>query len=269
MEKDEQPRRGLLSRRTLLTSAVAASVGGLVGGYVGYRQRRRLSLASDLIRGKRNGRADFHLRAGDIEERHNAQTTEDVAALKAKYDKRVFGKEPVWDLLQKLARCVDVTDTRLYGTSQLVHVGQALATMEAEGVDDPDMHLIAILHDLGKVMLLTGEAPENVLCGAGRMGEYEPGVGLDNMVFQFCHPELIYTRIKDHVPEHVAFACRYHNLDLDDVAPYMTDRDRRYVEKYVVPFKHFDDTKSLFHLPELGEKYRDLIETTFPKPISF
>ena len=140
------------------------------------------------------------------------------------------------------AQCVDQSDPNFCGASQYLHVQQVLAAMEEQGIDDPNLFLIALLHDLGKVFLLAGEVPENVVCTAGRIGDYEPGIGLDNVVYQFGHGELIYSRIKDHVPEPVAWTARYHNINSNDAAPYMNERDRTYTEQYLKPFRFFDTT---------------------------
>ena len=58
-----------------------------------------------------------------------------------------------------------------------MHVQQALAAMEKDGASDPDLFLIALLHDLGKVFLLTDEVPENVLCRS-RLEEHPTKSGL-------------------------------------------------------------------------------------------
>lgn len=213
----------------------------------------------------------FHIEADRVQTLHARQTREMVVALKAKYEYSVFGPVRVWDLVEKLARCVDCTDTRLFCASQWLHVQQTLATMEQDGVDDPDMHLIAILHDLGKVFLLSGEVPENVVCGSNRIGEYAPGAGLEQMIFQFGHGELIYSRVRGHVPDHVAWALRYHSLDLHENLVYMSPHERELFDKYVVAFRRFDlYSKSPKWVPTLDmTKYRELIEAYFPQPILF
>jgi hypothetical protein len=180
-------------------------------------------------------------------------------------------REQVWTLIEKMSQCIDLTDPTLYCTSQLVHIQQILTEMDAKGVDDPDMHLIALLHDLGKVTYLNGEQPENVFGQASRIGEYEHEVGLDKVLFQFSHAEIIYLRVKDLVPDHVAWSLRYHNINLKDAAPYMNDRDRRHASNYLSTFRQFDrSTKSLYRVPKIDmSRYRKLIEQTFPGPIYF
>jgi len=141
------------------------------------------------------------------------------------------------------------------------------------GVRRSDRHLflIALLHDLGKVFLLTGEVPENVLCGSKRINDYPHEIGLDKLVYQFGHGELIYSRIKDHVPEHVAWSARYHMVDMNDAAPFMSEKDREFTSNYLKPFGHYDhDFKATHSVPAVDmDKYRELIRQSFPKPILF
>jgi hypothetical protein len=213
----------------------------------------------------------FRAEAQRVQELHRRQTFESIAGLKTKYEHPAFGRVRVWDLIEKLALCVDPTDLRLFCASQWMHVRQTIATMEQEGVEDPDLFLIALLHDLAKVFLLTGEVPENLVCGSNRVGTYPPGIGLDQMVFQFGHGELMYSRIKDHVPEHVAWTVRYHSIDVVDTREFMNERDLDYSSKYLYIFRRCDGrSKSPMWSPDVDmAKYRELIERYFPQPILF
>ncbi|HTI50924.1 MAG TPA: inositol oxygenase family protein [Planctomycetaceae bacterium] len=278
-----------VTRRQLLNGAICGSAALATGGALAYKFRASI----DSIRATLSGRAAstgfagaetpaeptfkqlaeraFHDEARRVYEEHRRQTVESVAALKRKYEQPVFGRMRVWDLIEKLGQCVDVTDYSLCGASQWLHVCQALAAMEQHGVTDPDLFLIALIHDLGKVFLLAGEVPENVCCTSGRLGEGPPGMGLDQVVYQFGHGELIYSRVKDLVPEHVAWTVRYHNIDLNDAEPFMNDRDREYAGKYLDVFRTFDrNFKSIHWIPQIAvSKYRDMVQHYFPKPILF
>jgi hypothetical protein len=256
-------------------------VGVLAGGASGYKFRHkidelRVSLRRPVAPQAGNSpasddHAKFDHRAQEIMERHRLQTAQDVAALKKKYEKPAFGKVAVWDLIEKLAMCVDATDGKLGGSSQYLHVQQALAAMEQAGIDEPAMFLIALMHDLGKVFLLTDEVPENVVCAAGRIGEFAPGIGLDNVVYQFGHGELIYSRIKDHLPDAIAWTARYHNLNIRDAEPFMDARDREYADRYLKPFRIFDTGfKSQYWTPHVDmARFKDLVHQYFPQPILF
>jgi predicted HD phosphohydrolase len=223
-------------------------------------------------RGLSPGWRDFAREARAISERHARQTRETVAALRSKYERPIFGRVRVWDLVERLALCVDPTDGELYCVSQLVHVQQVLAGMERDRMGDADLILAAVVHDLGKVLLLTGEAPEHVVGMNAPIGPHAQGIGLDQAVLQWNHDELAYSRLRDHVPEPVAWLVRYHSLMVEAARPLMDARDRDYLARYLVPFRRYDQgTKSVCSLPprDLLDRCRDVVERTFPSPILF
>lgn len=260
---------GLTPRRRFLASGVVG-VGSLAAGVaVGAGNSDRIRRVEERILGPHGPDREFKTAARAIWSRHNAQTRELVASLKRKYEDAVFGRVRVWDMVEKLALCVDPTDTSLYCTSQFIHAQQMVAAMERDGVTDRDFYVAAFVHDLGKVMLLANEAPEHVVCTSELLGSERAGIGLDHAVFQFGHWEIIYTRLKDHVPEHLAWLIRYHNTSIERTEPYMDDRDRAYAERYLKPFQRYDRRfKSTMYLPRIDlAKYRALIEETFPSPI--
>jgi len=250
-----------LGRRYFLVGGAGALAGVAAGG-AGYR---------DLGPKDRKHASEFYHRAHSIIDRRAQQKRETVAALKAKYETAVFGRARVWDLIQKLSLCIDESDVSLFCTSQLVHVQQVLEGMERDSVQDRDLLTAALVHDVGKVLLLTDELPENVVGTTGRISEAPQGAGLDQVVFQFGHGEMIYSRLKDHVPAHLAWLLRYHGTNLADVEPFLSDQDHHYRDRYLIPFRKYDGgTKSYNHVPKIKlAKYRDLIEETFPQPILF
>lgn len=264
---------GLLSRRTLIAGAVGVAAGSAAGLALGYRLRTELRdlklrlLASPQALPPEAGR--FRQDAAAIEARHASQTVETVAELKRRYEAPTFGRTSVWELVEKLARCIDPTDKRLFCASQAVHWQQVVAAMEANGVDDPDMLLLGVIHDLGKVLLLQGEAPENVVCGTELVAAGPEGAGLDQAVFQFGHGEYLYSRIVDQVPEHVAFVARFHNVAPQRVRHLMNEREREWTDRYLIPFQDFDAKFcSPYYAPRVDfSRYRDLVESYFPKPI--
>lgn len=213
--------------------------------------------------------ADFAARAQVIEARHRSQTTATVAALRGKYQTSVLGDVPVWTVIEMLAQCIDPTDQRLFGVSQQMHVLQILDAMENEGTATEEFVLAALLHDLGKILLLTDEAPENVVCFNEPIGAQTPGIGLDRCVLQWNHDEFAWSRVKDHVPDGVAWLVRYHSITVAKCEPYMDARDRAYVERYLRPFARYDHgTKSPHYVPRRRiQDYRAVIERTFPAAI--
>ena len=266
----EQPGKRLsteparFSRRRFLVRGLAGSAIAATGVVVG--GGAVLAIDPRPLR----GRSGFNRMARGIYDRHWAQTSETVRSLRARYQAPVFGHVRMWDLIEKLALCVDPTDRTLYCTNQFLHVQQILEAMEEDGISDNDLILAALTHDLGKVALLTDEVPENIVCSIRPVGEYGEGAGLDNILCNFGHDEIAYTRIKDHVPDSVAWLTRYHSMDPRWMRPYLDSRDRGYYEKYLT-FKEYDQgTKSAASLPQIDlQKYRALIEETFPSPILF
>ncbi len=215
-------------------------------------------------------------RAQVIEDRHERQDAETVARLRHKYEAPVLGDVRVWELVELLAQCIDPSDGRLFGASQQFHVLQMLDAMEHDRVTDPDLVLAALVHDIGKVLLLFGEDPANVVCMTRPIPPTPtttptPAIGLDHATLQWNHDEFGYSRLVEHVPDHIAWLIRYHSIVIPECEPLMDDRDRDYVERYLKLFARYDhDTKTPFRLPARQiHEYRDIVEEAFPKPIRF
>ena len=221
--------------------------------------------------GGRGSNATFVERARPIIERHYAQTRDDVLALQEKYREPIFGRVPVADLLERLALCIDEMDADMGCASQLTHSLQVVEGMTADGIEDHDLLITGLIHDVGKVLLTVGEDPANVGGMLSPIGDYDDGVGLDRCVMQWNHDEFGYSRFKDLVPDHVAWLIRYHSIHVDQCERLMDERDRRYARDYLPVFTRYDNgTKSVFRLPETRiDDYRDLIEEYFPDPILF
>lgn len=215
--------------------------------------------------------SSFDENARAITARHNAQSIEVVDALREKYAAPVLGRVTVWSLIEKLAQCIDPTDSRLYSVSQQVHVLQILEAMERDGVATRELVLAALLHDLGKILLLTGEAPEHVVCMNAPIGQYAAGIGLDNCVMQWNHDEFAYSRLRDYLPDGIAWLIRYHSIVRPSCEAYMDARDREYAARYLDIFARYDlESKSPYGLPKksIGD-YRHVIEEALPQEIVF
>lgn len=229
-----------------------------------------------IERVKKNSRREiekeqFHENSRSISKAHDRQTLEKVSYLKDKYSQPVFGKVYVWDLFRDLGRCIDPTDPALYCVSQLVHTLQVVEAMEKDGIDDEEMIIAGLIHDLGKLLLLTDEDPENIVCMNTVVTNHEDGTGLDNCIFQWNHDELVYDRFKDHVQEKIAWIIRYHSIMIKPNINLMNEKDRFYTDKYLKNFRKYDmESKSIYKIPERKiEDYRDLIYQYFPDPILF
>lgn len=262
-------------RRDLFTMGAAAGAAGLSGAAgvgLGYRYHRAIgNQVQKYVPDGGGPVGDFTRRAREIDERHSRQTVEHVRALKAKYESPILGKYRVWDLIERLGLCIDPSDPGLQCSSQYMHVCQIISAMEADGVRDERLYLIALLHDVGKVAMLQGEEPEDVVCFIAPL-EGVQGAGLDNAVFQFGHDEIAYSRFKDHVDEDVAWVLRYHSMVLGWAEPFMNESDRGREESLLKTFRMYDQgTKSPANRPQhmTLDRYRDFIEERFPNPILF
>ena len=261
----------IYGRRAFLKHASFATIGG-VAGYLGnfeelpeceWSQQIDPQSVSTVYRER------FESVSTEIYRRHWEQTHETVSALKKRYERPTFGRVDIFSCLEKLSLCIDPTDTTLYCTDQLIHTLQVLEAMEEDGITDPDMLIAAIVHDLGKVLLLTEEAPENIVCANRPIGEYPKGIGLENVVFQWNHDEFIYERLKDYLPHHVGWLIRFHSISFRPSQPLMDERDREYFERYLKPFRRYDQgTKSVHRLPSKGIRdYSDIVRQYFPPSI--
>lgn len=263
-----------MGRRTVLASAASGAVGLALGVTLGGERSASASAPPGVTTTRiRNQLRDeilaFGSAADTIYARHWAQSADDVVRLREKYREPVFGSVDPVDLVDELARCIDPTDSTLAAVSQHVHLQQIIAGMEGDGVDDEDMYLAAMTHDLGKVLLLTDEDPANVVCGNRPIGEYAPGIGLDNVVFQWNHDEFIWERMGDLVPDPVAWLMRYHSIEIEPSRPLMDERDLEYLERWLVPFRRYDfGTKSTHSFdPAAVDRWKPLVRERLPRSV--
>jgi inositol oxygenase len=204
-------------------------------------------------------------------QRHEAQTLATVQELRERYRTPVFGEVTVWSRLGLLAHVIDRFDPILMNASQEVHTLQMVEAMRADGVHDDDLLLAGILHDVGKVLDLVGEDPANVFGRNDPIGEYDPGCGFDQVVFQWNHDEFAYSRFMGRVPDEVAWLLRYHSVVPKTCVHLMDDRDREYYDRYWTDFYRWDlHSKSVHAVPRTRLRdYRSLVEAAFPDPIPF
>lgn len=233
----------------------------------GYTLERKSQLEVDF----KSDLDDFQQYVKGAAQRHREQTQEYVNVLKTKYENTFFGTFYVWDVVNSLSRCFDLVDVKLGVGSQEIHVLQILEGMEQDGITDPDMFLAAIIHDMGKVLLNPHEPPENIAFENYIVGEYEDGIGLDNCTLTYSQDEYLYSRLKDHLPDHLAWLIRYHGIIIPKCLHLMDERDREYTDRYLRTFAKYDSgTKSFYRFPKKKiEDYRDLVEKAFPDPILF
>ena len=183
----------------------------------------------------------------------------------------MLGRVETWSLVERLAACVDPTDIALGATSQQGHVLQVLEAMERDGVQDQDLRIAALVHDLGKLLLLTGEAPENVVCFNDPIGAWARVSGSRTASCSGTTTSSATRGSRSIVSEPVAWLVRYHSIRIEVCAPLMDERDRDYTERYLKPFQKYDQgSKSAHHTPARPiAAYRDLLDAALPRSIVF
>lgn len=214
----------------------------------------------------------FDTNAKKIKELHFRQTIEDFNFLTKKYTNNLLvGEVYVWDLVEKLSLVIDPTDRELYGVSQWIHTLQVLDGMEKDNIQDPEILLAGILHDVGKILLLFGELPENVVCDNDLLNK--DAIGLNNCYFNWNHDEFAYLKFKNYVPDKISKIIRYHSIKMNILTNnnIMTNDDILFVENYLIPFRKWDKTtKSIYNIPNVDiSYYKDLVFSFFPKKIKF
>jgi len=201
---------------------------------------------------------------------HREQTVAFVQAKRREFlslDRRRMG---VWEAMEFLDRLVDDSDpdTQL---SQLEHLVQTADAVRRAG--QPRWFILtALIHDLGKILCLFGEPqwavvgdtfpvgcefsekvvyhelfaanPDRGVAAYGtRLGIYEEGAGLDNVLMSWGHDEYLYHVVKDRLPDEALYVIRYHSFyaaHREGAYDYlMNERDRQMLA-WVRTFSSFD-----------------------------
>ena len=231
---------------------------------------------------------------------HEQQTVEFVRAKRAEFLRRDRRKMGAWEALEYLNTLVDDSDpdTEL---SQLEHL---LQTAEAIRHDGHPRWFIAtgLVHDLGKMLCLFGE-PQWAVVGdtypvgcafsekivvpeffaanpdqaepayQSRLGMYEEGCGLDNVLLSWGHDEYLYHVVRDCLPDEGLAMIRYHScypVHREGEYDYLLSARDRELITWVRAFNPYDlytkrDTRP--NVAELKPFYDDLLAEFFPEPL--
>lgn len=213
---------------------------------------------------------DFRARSEEIQRKSSLQTKEDVALLQKKYEQPIIGEVSVYRLMELLAQIIDPTNNYLYCGSQLTHTLQNLESMELAGITDREFLATTLVHDLGKLAVLNGEAWENIE-GGGKfpIGHNVPGSGLANCTFKWDHSDIVHARFKPYVSENMQWLLKWHSIQ-PPCEPLMDARDQSLFDKYFTPFVHHDRSFVFYHLPKKRlDDYIPLLNKFFPEKIIF
>jgi inositol oxygenase len=164
--------------------------------------------------------------------------------------------------------------------------------------------LAGLMHDLGKILCLWDE-PQWAVVGdtfpvgcaysptivfseffqanpdvndprySTKLGIYQEGCGLDNVMMSWGHDEYLYHVTKDYLPEPALYMLRYHScypIHREGAYQYlMTDHDREMFE-WVKAFNKYDLYTKSHERPDITKLrpfYEDLIGEFFPAKINW
>ena len=234
--------------------------------------------------------------------RHNRdQSLERARALQQKYARRILGRATVRERFESLGGVRDASDGDLQGMSQLGHALQTANALRRDGLGE-DWVVLGLIHDLGKVLLEHGEAPEFVVgdtfplgCRFSprirhaehlslnpdareasyqtRCGIYDEGCGLDRVVFAYGHDEYLAEVLGDRLPYALRWTIRHHSFQsvAEDYLHLFDARDHQLRESHMKRFARYDlYTKDPEEVSaEHVEEYCALLDRRFPEPVDW
>ncbi|KAK4487688.1 hypothetical protein RD792_005651, partial [Penstemon davidsonii] len=177
---------------------------------------------------------------------HINQSYDFVKKMREEYKKMDEVEMSIWECCELLNEVVDESDPDL-DEPQIEHLLQTAEAVRKDYPDEDWLHLTALVHDLGKVLLLPsfGELPQwavvgdtypvgcafdesivhhkyfkensdyhNPTCNT-KCGVYEEGCGLDNVMMSWGHDDYMYLVAKENkstLPSAGLFIIRYHSF---------------------------------------------------------
>ena len=231
---------------------------------------------------------------------HTRQTVDFVKSKRAEYLPKTKRRMSIWEAMQLLEELVDDSDPDT-DVSQSQHAMQTAEAIREGG--HPDWFILTgLIHDLGKVLCLWGE-PQWAVVGdtfpvgcrfsekivyheffadnpdartpayQTRVGIYEEGCGLDQVMLSWGHDEYLYHVVKDHLPDEALAMIRYHSFyPAHREGAYqhlMNDHDRA-MFTWVRRFNPYDLYTKSHEPPDveaLRPFYEKLIEEFFPSEL--
>ena len=233
---------------------------------------------------------------------HTYQTYDFVQEKRADYLQFNKREMPIWDAFEFLNELVDDSDPDT-DLSQLQHLLQTSEAIRADG--HPDwMVLTGLMHDMGKVLCLFGEAQWAVVgdtfptgCAYSdkivypeffqnnpdntnpkyntQLGVYEKGCGLRNVTMSWGHDEYVYQMMKDYLPEEGLYMLRYHSFyswHREGGYDYLLDDHDRNMLQWVKKFNPYDLYSKVPETPnweKLKPYYQSLVEKYLPATLKF
>lgn len=179
-------------------------------------------------------------------DQHEKQTYEFALTMQKRYAEPVGKPLGVWESLTQLDQLVDLSDPDLE-SSQLQHALQAAEAARRLFPDEKDdwIVLVALIHDLGKMLALRDHLPQWAVVGdtfplgcefestnihhaffahnpdtknpvySTKYGVYQEGIGFANVLFSWGHDEYLYQVLKrsgTSLPEVALHVIRFHSF---------------------------------------------------------
>ncbi|XVF88668.1 hypothetical protein PTKIN_Ptkin19aG0068900 [Pterospermum kingtungense] len=191
----------------------------------------------------------------------------------------------IWECCELLNEVVDDSDPDL-DEPQIQHLLQSAEAIRKGYPDEDWLHFTALIHDLGKVLLLPkfGGLPQwavvdyNNLAYNTKNGIYSQGCGLDNVTISWGHDDYMYMVARENgttLPSAGLFIIRYHSLyPLHKEGAYMhllNDEDKENL-KWLRVFNKYDlysKSKVLVDVEKVKPYYLSLIEKYFPAKLQW
>ncbi len=210
---------------------------------------------------------------------HSQQTVKLGKEMREKWLGFGKAKMTIMEALDNLNNFVDDSDPDIEESPNSHHAYQTAEMLRAKYPDLDWLHLVGLVHDMGKMMCIldknheqfatvgdtyiVGCAPRDsiVLRDVGfelnpdttdpafnsKLGMYTENCGLDNVMMTWGHDEYMYSVLKNHpdnkIPDEGMFIIRYHSFyplhDRDDYQFLLSNKDRELV-KWLKLFRKFD-----------------------------
>ena len=215
---------------------------------------------------------DWMSRTYSIYETNRLQDLEARNKLSTKWDNAVlYGEIDPWDLFLELGKVIDCTDNKLIGTSQYFHALRAFHSMLDDGVRDETLLFLALIHDIGKVLVLFGEEQHNVMCSTFIIDS--SGDLCENLTISWNHDEFAYQ--KSYLDDPILWAIRHHSLNelfSEKKFPCILRQphEKKGYDLATVLNEHDKGSKGLLYNPTINEALaKEIIYRFLPNPINF
>ncbi|MCF6283960.1 MAG: inositol oxygenase [Candidatus Hydrogenedentes bacterium] len=233
---------------------------------------------------------------------HERQTLALVKEKKAKFAPGQHGTMGIWEAMEFLDTLVDDSDPDTE-MSQIQHLLQTAEGIRKDG--HPDWFILTgLIHDLGKVLCLYGEAQWAVVgdtfpvgCAFSdkivypeffaenpdtanpklttECGIYARNGGLDQVHISWGHDEYLYQVVKAHLPEEALYMIRYHSFyaaHREKAYDYLMNDHDRAMFRWVKAFNPYDLYTKSDAPPDVSARrpyYEGLIQRFFPETIAW